>query len=350
MRNLPILLAIVSLLFGCVSVDIDTRDFDRQLKSLSWSPNGERILYGGYDGNLRIRNVRTEKLIAIHRTRTPFITKVYWSPDAQRLLAITDKTIELLDAQGKELLVILSNPPLRPAQYPQFGPNNIRAAFSPDGMRLALAGWTDGRVQILDSQTGRIECVFTNSSKISSISWSPDGKHIAAGAWDKSIRIFDVDSGKEEARIGVDFSGWVNVQFSPDGKRLAWHGFQSDTWLQEMESKSVRKIERKGGTESIDWSPNGKQIALLGWETLDIWDVEAGEKDISFAVREWMDEVFWSPDGQYLVALSNFSGRASIWNVRTGKNIRMNDGNPLGFSPNMEFIGIGAKVTHFSRF
>lgn len=351
MRNLPVLLAIVSLLFGCTTVGIDSRTYGWQLKSLSWSPNGERILYGGYDGNLRIRNVRNEELITVHNTRTPFIIEVFWSPDGQRLFAITDRTIELLDTQGREILIMQTNPPLTSTPYPVFGPNNIRAEFNPGGTKLALGGWTDGRVQILDSQTGRIERTFTTIPKsVSSISWSPNGKKIAVGAWDKTIRIFDLDSGKEEAIIGVELNDWVKVKFSPDGEWLAWNGFQSPTWLREIRSGSEHKIEVKSGTAAMDWRSDGKQIAVLGWETLDIWNVASWEMDKRFTVMEWMDEVFWSPDGEYLVTLSHLSGRASIWNVRTGKNKRMSDANPLGFSPDMKLIGIGSMVIPFSRF
>ncbi len=343
-------IAITSSLFGAGSFSSGAQDHD-QLKSLSWSPKGDRILYGGYDGNLRIKNVRTGELMTVRRTGTPFILEVQWSPDGQRLLAITDKTIELLDVNGKEILLIVANPPLRPAPHPQFGPNNITAVFSPDGTRLALAGWIDGRVQILDAHTGRTEHLFTTINRmVSSISWSPNGRRIAAGVWDKTIRILDVDSHEEKTKIEVAVSGWVKVKFSPDGKRLAWHGFRSSSWLREIESGDERRIDIKDGTHSIDWSPGGRELAVLGWRTLDIWDAETGEKNVSFSVKEWMDEVFWSPDGRYLAALSNFSGRASIWNVRTRKNRTMNNANPLVFSPTMEWISIRDEVRVFSGF
>jgi WD40 repeat protein len=192
--------------------------------------------------------------------------------------------------------------------------------------------------------------VFTNSPENSSISWSQDGKHIAVGAWDKTIRIFDADSGKQATRIEVDIRGWVRAEFSPTGDRLAWHGFQTIAWVKEMKSQSVRKIEGNGDTRSIAWSPEGKKIALLGSGTLDIWNVEGGKKEGSIAVREWMDSDVSSPDGQYLAAISNLSGRASIWNVETGRNMTMNNANPFGFSPDMQFISLGSKVERFSRF
>ena len=42
----------------------------------------------------------------------------------------------------------------------------------------------------------------------------------------------------------------------------------------------------------MDWRSDGKQIAVLGWETLDIWNVASWEMDKRFTVMEWMDEVF----------------------------------------------------------
>jgi WD40 repeat protein len=351
MRKLSIMLAIVSVFFGCTT---NGQDYDRQLKSLSWSPNGERILYGGYDGNLRIMDVKTDKLITVRRTRTPFIIRVYWSQDGRRLLAITDQTVELFDSEGNEILLIVQNPPVSPntGSHPQAGPNFVETAFSPDGTRLAVSGWTDGKVQVLDSQTGRIEieCLFPNTPEISSISWSPDGKKIAVGAWDKTVRVFEAGSGNQESRIEVDIEGWVRAKFSPAGDRLAWYGYETYTWVREMKSREVHKIKGKGDTRSIDWSPDSKNIAVLGREAVDIWNVEAQEKNKSLSVREWMDEVVWSPDGKYLATVSYLSGRTSIWSIEPGRNRRMNHAVPFGFSPDMEFISLGGRVIRFSRF
>lgn len=320
-----------------------------QLKSIAWSPDSKHLLSGGYDGEVRVQEVATGESTIVHRTRTQFINTVQWSPDGQRLLAVTDQTVELLDTHGKEIVVVVTSPPLQHESFPVFE-FAIKIAFSPTGERLALAGWGDGRVLIVDARSGRTERVFKDiPEKVSSISWAPNGKQLVAGAWDQTVRILDVEAGTEAGRMEVALtSGWVEVKVSPDGERIAWHGYLTDTWLRDIENESERRIAVQGGTQSVAWSPDGNGIAVLGLETLHLWDVEAAVEKKSLPVRR-VDQVLWSPDGQYVAAFSMF-GRATIWNVRTGTRRTLPEAVSLAFSPDMRFIASGEEVKSFSRF
>lgn len=320
-----------------------------QLKSVACSPDSKHLLSGGYDGEVKVREVTTGEFAVVHRPRTPFINTVQWSPDGQRLLAVTDQTVELLDTDGKEIVVIVASPPLRHESFPVFE-FPIKTAFSPTGERLALAGWHDGRVLIVDARSGRTERVFRDIPKaVSSISWAPNGRQLVAGAWDQTVRILDVEAGKEVSRMEVALSGgWVEVEVSPDGKRIAWHGYLTDTWLRDIEKGSERRIAVPGGTQSVAWSPDGENIAVLGLERLHLWNAEAGVERNSLPASG-ADEVLWSPDGQYVAAFSMF-GRAKIWNVRTGTYRTLPQVVSLIFSPDMRFIAAGEEVEPFSRF
>jgi WD40 repeat protein len=320
-----------------------------QLKSIAWSPDSRYLLSGGYDGEVRVQEVATGKSTVVYRPRRPFINTVQWSPDGQRLLVVTDQTVELLDTHGKEVVVIVASPPLQQESFPVFE-FPLKIAFSPTGERLALAGWHDGRVLIVDAQSGQTERVFKDIPKsVSSISWAPNGKQLVAGAWDQTVRILDMEAGKETGRMEVALSsGWVEVKVSPDGKRLAWHGNLTDTWVRDIENGSERRIAVQGGTQSVAWSPDGKGIAVLGLETLQLWNVEAGVEEKSLPVSR-VEEVLWSPDGQYVAAFSMFE-RASIWNVRTGTHRTLPKAVSLTFSPDMRFIASGEEVKSFSRF
>ena len=54
-----------------------------------------------------------------------------------------------------------------------------------------------------------------------SVAFSPDGKKIVSGSYDKTIRVWDAETGKEIIPPLEEHSGTVSsIAFSPDGKKI----------------------------------------------------------------------------------------------------------------------------------
>ncbi len=333
---LPLLAACADFLYGAAlrSKARPQRDWNLEPRSVAWSPDGLQLVHVTLDGCLYATDAQTGQVATLHCTRTPPITEVRWSPDGERLLAMTGQAVEILDRHGGEILVVQGY---------------LVGEFGPDGRRLALAGWADGRVEVREARTGAIEHVFAHvHGKVSSVSWSPDGSRLAVGAWDQTVRILDVESREEVARFVVKPTGWVRVSYSPDGKRLAWHGFESSTWLREIETGAEREIEMREGTRAVAWSPDARRIVVLGSSALDVWDVDSMKRVTPLPVPPGTDRVLWSPDGQYLSA-SCFLDGTVVWNIMSGASIQAS-GYPCAFGPDMRLVAFGARVEAFSRF
>src|SRR5690606_11856471 len=58
-------------------------------------------------------------------------------------------------------------------------------------------------------------------STVTSVSFSPDGKLIASGSWDKTVRVWDVVTGTSTATFEGHSNVVISVTFSPDGKLIA---------------------------------------------------------------------------------------------------------------------------------
>ncbi|MFQ5779914.1 MAG: WD40 repeat domain-containing protein, partial [Nitrospiria bacterium] len=92
-------------------------------------------------------------------------------------------------------------------------------AFSPDG-KLLVTGSYDKTVRIWDLETGRAIFSMTHPNLVRAVAVSPDGKIVASGNYNKTADLWDVETGKRKAVLG--HSKLVRaVAFSPDGKVLA---------------------------------------------------------------------------------------------------------------------------------
>jgi WD40 repeat protein/serine/threonine protein kinase len=207
--------------------------------------------------------------------------------------------------------------------------------YSPDGKQLA-SGSVDTTVRIWDMATMKsIAQLKGHKNWVNSVTYSPNRKQLASGSYDETVRIWDMATMKSIAQL-KGHTHWVNsVTYSPDGKQLASGSRDNTVRIWDMASmKSIAQL--KGHTHwvnSVTYSPDGKQLASGSRDnTVRIWDM-ASMKSIAQLKghTHWVWSVTYSPDGKQL-ASGSVDTTVWIWDMATMKFIAQLKGHSASVS------------------
>jgi WD40 repeat protein len=213
--------------------------------------------------------------------------------------------------------------------------NIVSIAFSPDGKTVAT-GAADGRLRFWDAGPGRLRSIHADDAtrSINHISYSPDGKQIAAVAglfspgkdaiiWDTTsgriVREFEAEAADASSATDAapfvykgqptNFRAGAAVAFSPDGRVLATA--PDDVALRDTGSGAIlaRLKQPAKGVKAIAFSPDGKSLLTAADDKkVKRWSVPSGVLETTLdGPTQPLNAIAVSPDGKLIVATSTAS-------------------------------------------
>ncbi|MCP4104854.1 MAG: WD40 repeat domain-containing protein [Desulfobacteraceae bacterium] len=177
---------------------------------------------------------------------------------------------------------------------------------------------------------------------VNAVAFSPDGKTLASGADDNTVRLWDVASGKEIRRLEGHRKRVVSVAFSPDGKTLAsgaGNFLGSDKTVWDVASgKEIRSLAgHTKPVQSVAFSPDGKTLAsgsgyLFGSSdnTVRLWDIASGK----------LTQIY----------VGGQNGNWLTWNTQKNICLRYDDGTFLvNKNKEVSISSIPPRIKHYTK-
>jgi eukaryotic-like serine/threonine-protein kinase len=223
-------------------------------------------------------------------------------------------------------------------------------AFSPDGKHLA-SGSGENTIKIWDAASGQGSLTLKgHAGGVSSVAFSPDGKRLASGSFDNTIKIWDAASGQESLTLKGHAAPVSSVAFSPDGTRLAT-GSSDKTikiWDAASGQESLTLKGHAAPVSSVAFSPDGKRLASGSFDnTIKIWDAASGQESLTLQGHAGaVFSVAFSPDGKRL-ASGSVDDTIKIWDAASGQESltlkgHAGDVRSVAFSPDGKRLASGS--------
>jgi WD40 repeat protein len=262
------------------------------------SYDGEHAVFPNADGSMELR-ARTGPSILL-RGHRGLITRVGFTRDNRTLFSTSsDGTLRRWDvATGEGTILLEGTTPLRGLAIARDGRVAVQAsdlayladaagkvttlgkgsAWCFDGIEFELvtdrlvARRCDRSLAIIDG--ARAIELPTDGNQVSRIAVSPDGRRIAGGLSDRTVRIWDARSGEvlDTLRGHTDFV--YDVAFSPDGRKLASASYDKTIRLWDLSTKRYRIL--RGHTESVNrvaWRGTNQLVTGSQDGTIRLWKV-----------------------------------------------------------------------------
>lgn len=250
-------------------------EFPEAIQSVAATADGKRLAVA-VNSRIHLLDTGDRRLLHALTGHQDEVRHVSFSPDGRRLLsAARDQVIRLWDvATGQGL-----------AKFHRHTATVNGVAWLPSGQGFVSAG-ADRGIFVWDVDTGhRRWKLRSHTGDVKAVAVSADGRQILSASWDHTLRLWDLETGTESLRLGGSMNYFNAAALSPDGRTALGGGSDNLVHLYSLESgKELRVFEgHTNAVTSVAFCPDARRILSAGSDgELRLWDVETGMLVASF--------------------------------------------------------------------
>jgi eukaryotic-like serine/threonine-protein kinase len=297
------------------------RGHDGPLKSACFSPDGSRIVTGGWDNTAKVWDARTGASILSLKGHTGAVDASY-SPDGSKIVTASwDTTAKVWNAAtGVEVLALIGH-----------GKLVTEASFSPDGSRIVTAS-NDQTARVWDAKSGALILALKGHTLgLHSASFSPDGSRVLTASDDGTARIWNAGNGSEISNLKVHAGGVFSASYGPDGSRVITNDRAGTATIWDANTGAeILALKGEVGAVPVSFSPDGSHVLTVDSNTARILDAATGVEILALRGHaSSIQKASFSPDGSRIVTASD-DGTAKVWDAGTRAEFRSLSGHSSG--------------------
>jgi Tol biopolymer transport system component len=220
------------------------------------------------------------------------------------------------------------------------------AVFSPDGRRIATASG-DKTVKLWNAETGQLIRTFTgHTGTVFSVAFNPNGMRLASGSLDETVKLWNAETGQEIRTITGHSGNIISITFSPDGTRLASGSLDKTVKLWNAETGQVIRTMtgHSSNVHFVAFSSGGARIISVSYGAIKVFDANTGREISNIDLEDPVDTAVCSPDGRSVITSVGSQGELKIWDLETGRETRTipmagkGEGFAAAYSPDGRYI------------
>ena len=330
--------------------------------SIAFAPDGKTLAVVAMEhennrqsGVVQFHDVEGVKEVRkIKGPQNAFNGVIAFARDGKTIAWSIDSLIRLLECEsGKEV---------KQFGQAQQGVYHESLLFSPDGKTLASRANNGAGIHIWDVENGKAARILGDQPAAgpavarvysqlgaATMAFSPDGKVIAEGLQNSTVRLWGVSTGKETLPLSGHHGGISSLSVSPDGKTLTTHAADGTVRRWDMatgKELSQFKVPSVGGAALL--STDGKIVVYSAANDIHVWDSATGkevrainvpnQQNLGGVVIASVLAMALSPDGK-IVAVRGADLSTRCFDTQTGKEVSlMSEQPPANNNPNGNLV------------